>query len=223
MNPKYTAIITGGTSGLGFETVKVLDRKGWRVATCGRRNAIIERIKKDSDNRILAEVCDIRIDSSISLFLGKVEDAFKGIDVLVLNAADIGPVPLPTIENLETRDLRMTFETNFFGNFNFLKLALPLMRDGGIVVHITSDAAKEPYPGWAAYSSSKAAFDILIKILNEELKARRIKAFSFDPGDMNTAMHHLAIPDDRSPLKDPKVSAEELFMEIRKRVGEHDE
>jgi NAD(P)-dependent dehydrogenase (short-subunit alcohol dehydrogenase family) len=218
METKKSMVITGGTSGLGNELMNAFLNEGWTVAVCGRRKERIEKIRRENDN-VLAEICDIRIEPAIALFLEKVKMEFGGIDVLILNAAGIGPLPLPKIEDLRIEDLRLIFETNFFGNFNFLKYSLPLLRKGGMVIHITSDAATTPYPGWGAYSSSKAAFDTIIRILNVELEEKRIKALSYDPGDMDTEMHHIALPEDRSPLKSPKDAASVLLREIIGRLG----
>jgi NAD(P)-dependent dehydrogenase (short-subunit alcohol dehydrogenase family) len=218
METKKSMVITGGTSGLGNELMNAFLNEGWTVAVCGRRKERIEKIRRENDN-VLAEICDIRIEPAIALFLEKVKMQFGGIDVLILNAASIGPLPLPKIEDLRIEDLRLIFETNFFGNFNFLKYSLPLLRKGGMVIHITSDAATTPYPGWGAYSSSKAAFDTIIRILNAELEEKRIKALSYDPGDMDTEMHHIALPEDRSPLKSPKDAASVLLREIMGRLG----
>ena len=214
MDEKKVAVITGGTSGLGKETVKLFIERGWKVATCGRRRARIDLLNSEGNDNLLADICDISIDSSTSLFINKVERKFGGIDILILNAAALGPVPLPEVPNISLKDLRMTFETNFFGNFQFLKRALPLLRDGGKIIHVTSDAATTPYPGWGAYSSSKIAFDMLLKILDKELISRKISAFSFDPGDMDTDMHRTALPADTSDLKDPRAAAIELFEKV---------
>ncbi len=176
-------------------------------------------MNSEGNPNLLADICDISIDSSIAFFLKKVEQSFGRIDILILNAATLGPIPLREISDLNIIDLRMTFEVNFFGNFQFLRMALPLLRDGGKIVHITSDAATTPYPRWGAYSSSKVAFDMLIKILDKEVVSRRITAFSFDPGDMDTPMHHAALPDDKSDLKDPIIAARELFEKITDQEG----
>jgi NAD(P)-dependent dehydrogenase (short-subunit alcohol dehydrogenase family) len=219
MKTKISTVITGGTSGLGYEIMNTFLNEGWKVAVCGRRKAEIEKIKREHYNSILAEICDIRIEAAISLFLNKVKTELGGIDVLILNAATIGPLPLPKVEDLRIEDLRMTFETNFFGNFNFLKYSLPLLREDSMIIHITSDAATVPYPGWGAYSSSKAAFDAIVRVLNVELKERKIQAFSYDPGDMDTEMHHKALPNDLSPLKNPKDVSKALLREIMRRLG----
>jgi NAD(P)-dependent dehydrogenase (short-subunit alcohol dehydrogenase family) len=219
MNEKKVVVITGGTSGLGLETVKLFLGSGWKVATCGRRKARIDKLNSEGNPNLLADICDISIDSSSALFLKEVEQSFGRIDILILNAATLGPIPLREVSDLNIMDLRMTFEINFFGNFQFMRMALPLLRDGGKIVHITSDAATTPYPGWGAYSSSKIAFDLLLKILDKEIASRRITAFSFDPGDMDTPMHRAALPDDKLNLKDPRIAARELFEKVTDKEG----
>lgn len=219
MEQSRVALITGGTSGLGYELVKTFLEAGWEVATCGRRKAIIDRLKSEGADNFVADVCDISIDSSVAVFLREVEEKFGRIDLLVLNAASLGPVPLPLISDISIKDLRMTFETNFFGNFQFLKRALPLMKKNGKIIHITSDAATTPYKGWGAYASSKAAFDMIIKILNTELSSDKITAAVFDPGDMDTEMHRRAIPSDASSLKDPRDAARDLYFRIVEKGG----
>jgi NAD(P)-dependent dehydrogenase (short-subunit alcohol dehydrogenase family) len=80
-----------------------------------------------------------------------------------------------------------------------------------LVVNVSSDAAVTAYPGWGAYGASKAALRHLSQIWNEELASEGIRIASVDPGDMDTPLHALAVPDaDRSTLKDPDVAAREI-------------
>jgi NAD(P)-dependent dehydrogenase (short-subunit alcohol dehydrogenase family) len=82
---------------------------------------------------------------------------------------------------------------------------------GAVVVNVSSDAAVNPYPRWGAYSASKAALLHLSGIWDEELKGEGVRVLSFDPGDMDTPLHALALPDaDRSLLKHPEAAAVEL-------------
>jgi NAD(P)-dependent dehydrogenase (short-subunit alcohol dehydrogenase family) len=79
------------------------------------------------------------------------------------------------------------------------------------VLNVSSDAAIDPYPRWGAYGASKAALTHLTKIWHEELKSEEIHFLSFDPGDMDTALHRAAVPDaDPSTLKRAEVAACEL-------------
>ena len=86
---------------------------------------------------------------------------------------------------------------------------------GAVVLNISSDAAINPYPGWGAYGSSKAALHHLTRIWGEEHASDNVHFLSLDPGDMDTPMHAAAIPDaDPSTLKRPEDSARELVAAI---------
>jgi NAD(P)-dependent dehydrogenase (short-subunit alcohol dehydrogenase family) len=76
---------------------------------------------------------------------------------------------------------------------------------------VSSDAAVTAYPGWGAYGASKAALQHLSRIWGEELASEGIRIVSVDPGDMDTPLHALAVPDaDRSTLKSPDSAAREI-------------
>ena len=78
-------------------------------------------------------------------------------------------------------------------------------------MNVSSDAAVTPYAGWGAYGASKAALHHLSRIWNEELASEGIRVVSIDPGDMDTPLHALAVPDaDRSTLKSPDAAAREI-------------
>ena len=211
------AIITGGTSGLGKKLVELLLDEGWNVGTLGRRQKELDALKqKYPDGNLLAVQCDIRIESQIRNFIELVKKEFGSVDLWVLNAGTLGPAPLPLISELNLVDLRMTFETNFFANFSLLKEALKLKKGRLTIVHVTSDAVNGLYPGWGAYGASKAAMDFIVATLRNESESGEIDAFSFDPGDMDTEMHRLALPEDEG-LKDPAKSAEELYALLKEK------
>lgn len=213
------AIITGGTSGLGMHLVKLFLDRGWKVATLGRRQKELDKLKQRyPEGNLIAVQCDIRIESQVSNFIESAMKELGSVDLCVLNAGTLGPSELPRVSALDTVDLRMTFETNFFANFNLLKGALGLKNGRIAIVHVTSDAVKGMYPGWGAYGASKAAMDFIVSTLQNESDSSEIEAFSFDPGDMDTEMHHLALPDEEG-LKDPAESAQELYELVRERGG----
>ena len=88
-----------------------------------------------------------------------------------------------------------------------------LVREGrpALVINIISDAAVTPYAGWGAYGASKAALLHLSRIWDEELQAHGIRVQGIDPGDMDTPLHALAVPDaDRTSLKPPADAAREI-------------
>jgi NAD(P)-dependent dehydrogenase (short-subunit alcohol dehydrogenase family) len=87
---------------------------------------------------------------------------------------------------------------------------------GAAVVNISSDAAVTPYARWGAYGTSKAALKQMTRIRNEELSAEGVHFLSVDPGDMDTPLHALAVPDaDPATLKRPEISAHEILEAIR--------
>jgi NAD(P)-dependent dehydrogenase (short-subunit alcohol dehydrogenase family) len=91
--------------------------------------------------------------------------------------------------------------------------ALGIVNEGAaLVINISSDAAVNAYPGWGAYGASKAALRHLTAIWAEEAKADRVGFLSIDPGDMDTPLHALAVPDaDPLTLKRPEHSASEII------------
>ena len=219
MKNERTAFITGGTSGLGNALVGLLLDKGWRVATCGRRQNLIDDMNRKFEENLVAFSCDIRFDNHLDSAYKTVLDNFSGLDLLVLNAGELGPVPLPRVLDTSLMDLRRTMETNFFANFNVIKRFSQILNVSSLIVHITSDASSSYYPGWGAYGSSKAAMDHLVSVLNEEYNGTGRKAVSFDPGDMNTDMHRKALPDDDpETLRNPAESAAELYEIVERKL-----
>jgi NAD(P)-dependent dehydrogenase (short-subunit alcohol dehydrogenase family) len=140
-----------------------------------------------------------------------------GLDVLINNASSLAPVPLRPLADTDCEDLELALATNLVGPFRLTKALLGALAAsaregrGGVVVNISSDAAVNAYPGWGAYGASKAALLHLTRIWNEELTAEGVRFLSVDPGDMDTPLHALAIPDaDRSTLKRPETAAREV-------------
>ena len=90
-----------------------------------------------------------------------------------------------------------------------------------LLIHITSDAAVTPYAGWGAYGASKAALLHMSRIWNEELEPHGVRVEAVDPGDMDTPLHALALPDaDPATLKQPRQSAGEIVDLIVTRARE---
>ncbi|MBK5221451.1 MAG: SDR family NAD(P)-dependent oxidoreductase [Acidimicrobiia bacterium] len=115
------------------------------------------------------------------------------LDLVVNNASELGPNPLPRLADLALVDLRRIHEVNVVAPLGLIQASLPLLTEvSGTVVNITSDAAIEPYEGWGGYGSSKAGLDQLSRVLAAEHPELRI--WWIDPGDMRTDMHQAAFP-----------------------------
>jgi NAD(P)-dependent dehydrogenase (short-subunit alcohol dehydrogenase family) len=211
------ALVTGGTSGLGLALVQQLLDAGVGVAFVARTRDSVEAMARASPaaHGIVGDVA--RKEDIYPIALQAVA-ALGGLDVLINNASALGPVPLAPLADTDCEDLELALATNVLGPFRLTKALLGSLaasaREGhpALVVNISSDAAVSAYPQWGAYGASKAALHHLTRIWNEEMNADGIRFVSFDPGDMDTPLHALAVPDaDRSTLKDPATSARELL------------
>ena len=132
------------------------------------------------------------------------------IDLLVHNASTLGKTPLPLLLDTDCEDLERVLAVNLVGPFRLTKAVAGSMalRRRGLIVHVSSDAAVNAYPGWGAYGVSKAALDHLGRSWAAELEGTGVRVLDVDPGEMNTRMHAEAIPDaDPATLADPAVVA----------------
>jgi NAD(P)-dependent dehydrogenase (short-subunit alcohol dehydrogenase family) len=212
--------ITGGTSGLGLALVRELVSRGARVAFVARTRERVEQVARENPGAH-GIVGDVSMKEDIYPIAIQITGELGGLDVLINNASDLGPTPLPMLSDTECEDLEHVFATNVFGPFRLTKALIGALaasaREGRstVVLNVSSDAAVSPYPGWGAYGSSKAALHHLSRIWNEEHAAEGVHFLSLDPGDMDTPMHAAAIPDaDPAKLKRPEQSAHEFLEAI---------
>ena len=208
--------ITGGTSGLGAALVAELAGRHAHVAFVARHRDAVDRARRQFP-AAHGIVGDIARKEDIHPIAIQIVAALGGLDVLINNASSLGPVPLAPLADTECEDLEIALATNLVGPFRLTRTLLGALsasaRDGGhpLVINISSDAAVTPYPTWGAYGASKAALLHLTRIWDAELAADGVRLVSVDPGDMDTPLHALAVPDaDRSALKRPAVAAREI-------------
>ena len=212
--------VTGGTSGLGLALVRELLGRGARVAFVARTRARVEAVAREQAGAH-GIVGDVSAKDDIYPVALQVAGELGGLDVLVNNASDLGPVPLAMLSDTECEDLERAFATNVLGPFRLTKALMGALAAsaregrGAVVLNISSDAAVNAYPGWGAYGASKAALHQLSRVWGEEHAADGVRFLSLDPGDMDTPMHAAAIPDaDPSTLKRPELAARELAETI---------
>ena len=212
--------VTGGTSGLGRGLVRELLERGARVAFVARHRPDVQRTMLDLP-AAHGVVGDVSRKEDVHPIAIQILGALDGLDVLVNNASSLGPVPLRPLADTDCEDLERALATNLVGPFRLTKALLGSLaasaRGGGrpMVVNISSDAAVTPYENWGAYGASKAALQHLSRIWDAELAGEGIRVLSIDPGDMDTPLHALAVPDaDRSTLKHPETAAREIADQI---------
>jgi NAD(P)-dependent dehydrogenase (short-subunit alcohol dehydrogenase family) len=212
--------ITGGTSGLGLALVREFVARGANVAYVARN---IEGSAQASSPYpgTHAIAGDVSKKDDIYPMAMQITGELGGLDLLVNNASSLGPVPLALLADTDCEDLDQALATNLLGPFRLTKALLGALAAsaregrGSLVVNISSDAAVTPYPRWGAYGASKAALHHMTRIWNEELAPEGIRFVSLDPGDMDTPLHRLAVPDaDPAMLKRPEVAAVEIIDSI---------
>ena len=212
--------VTGGTSGLGLALVHRLHAAGAHVAFAARNANRVQRVAREHEGTH-GIVGDVANKDDIHPIALQVTGGLGGLDVLINNASDLGPVPLALLGDTECEDFERALATNVLGPFRLTKALLGALAAsaregrGAVVLNISSDAAVNPYAGWGAYSASKAALQHMSRIWDEELAAEGIRFLAIDPGDMDTPMHAAAVPDaDRASLKQPETAACELLEAI---------
>jgi NAD(P)-dependent dehydrogenase (short-subunit alcohol dehydrogenase family) len=217
-----TAIVTGGSRGLGRALVRTLADQGWLVVTDGRDAAALEQAVGDLD-RVVAVPGDVTDPQHRRRLVETAVEIGGRLDLLVNNAGGLGPSPLPGLADYPLDELTDLFVVNVVAPLGLIQTALPtLIANGGAIVNITSDASVEAYEGWGGYGSTKAALDHVGRVLAAEHPELRV--LTIDPGDMRTQMHQDAFPgediSDR-PLPEAAVPGLLALIEGDERTGRH--
>lgn len=204
------AMITGASRGLGATLARFLAGQGYDLLITARDAGPLEAFAKDLDRfggRVAALAGDVA-DPGHRDRLARAAASFGGLDLLVNNASTLGPTPLPPLSELSLVAFEDIFGVNVAAPLGLVQVTLPLLAQrNGLVVNISSDAARGGYPGWGGYGASKAALDLMSLTLANELSARGVAVVSVDPGDMRTAMHQAAYPgEDISDRPMPEVT-----------------
>jgi NAD(P)-dependent dehydrogenase (short-subunit alcohol dehydrogenase family) len=213
------ALITGASRGLGRAMSLAFARKGADLVLCARGETELRRVADEARElgaSVLMVIADIGVTRDVERLVVLALERYERIDVLVNNASELGPTPLPYLIDYPPHLFNDVVKVNLMGPFRLIWALLGgmLQRDDGVIINVSSDVAIHGYPGWGAYSVSKAALDGLTRTWAAELQGTGVKIFAIDPGDMNTAMHRAALPDDDpAELGDPAEVAE-VFVEL---------
>ena len=180
-----SAIVTGGTRGIGFAIAKALVSAGANVAITGRLESDVENatseLGKIGPGTISGYACDVRNYDAVKSLFG----AFGGVDILINNA---GIGIFSSVESMSPEDFRAVLETNVFGVFYCCHEAIPVMkqRGGGYIINISSLAGANPHPQMAAYNASKFGLNGFSEALMQEVRHDGIKVTYIMPGSVNT-------------------------------------
>ena len=213
-----TAVVTGASRGLGAATADALARRGYHLVVDARDAAALETAARSwtgaaSVDTVAGDVTDP--DHRRALI--EAAAATGRLDVLVNNASTLGPSPRPALRDAGAADLQRVHEVNVVAPLALFQHARRLLHaTGGAVVNLTSDVAVEALEGWGVYGSSKAALEQLTAVLAVEEPA--LDVYTLDPGDLRTAMHQAAFPDeDISDRPEPETAVPALLALLDRR------
>lgn len=200
---KYT-LITGASQGLGRQlAIAFAQEAAAGIALVARRrerlNEVRDRVLEVApQTRVLLIVADLTQPQEIERAIATTLKLTQGrLDVLVNNASSIGPTPMPFLLDYPLEGFRDVLNTNLIAPFLLIKKVLPAMiEQGGSITNVTSDAGITGYPGWGAYGISKFGIEGMSQTWAAELAGSGVRVNWVDPGDMNTAMHRAAEPDE---------------------------
>jgi NAD(P)-dependent dehydrogenase (short-subunit alcohol dehydrogenase family) len=184
-----TAVVTGGTKGIGRAIGASLVNAGVNVSFSARHEREIERaaaeLNEAGRGRAAGFFCDVRDEAQVKAFFAQTIENFGGVDILVNNA---GIGMFATVESMSADDFRAVIETNLCGVFYCCHEAIPLLkrRGGGYIINISSLAGTNAHPRMAAYNASKFGLNGFSEALMQEVRHDNIKVSYIMPGSVNT-------------------------------------
>jgi len=189
-----TALVTGGTDGLGRAAAILLAQNGYRVFAGGRntdRLAALDQLARERKLPLQAIELDVTDDPSVKRAVSEIERRAGPVDVLVNNA---GIAIAAVIEEMAIEDFRRVYETNVFGAIRVAQRVLPEMRRrrGGRIVNMSSISGRIAVPLMGAYASSKYALEAVSDSLRLEVYPFGIHVALIEPGYIPTSMNRTA-------------------------------
>ena len=198
------AVVTGSSSGIGYETALALARDGYTtyatMRNTSKQDKILDVAKNENLNLKVIEL-DVDKPDSIKAAITKIISDDQRIDVLVNNA---GYGQFGCTEDVSVDDFKKQFETNFFSIVRIIQEVAPIMRkqSSGIIVNISSVVGRMGLPGSPAYISTKFALEGFTECLRYELGQFGIKTTLIEPGVIKTNFFNsMKIPESKA---DPK-------------------
>ena len=187
----YTALVTGGSSGLGFEMARALLGRGATVIIAARAGERLEKAKAELEKAgdAYAVAMDVQDENSVEAAAAWYRARFERLDMLV-NGAGIGN-NAPGMEGLPqehafweipVKAVRAVLETNLLGFFLVSRSFVPLMGRGGSLVYVSTSDATMTRPGQLPYGPSKAGAEAMAAILAQELRPKGIRVNVICPG-----------------------------------------
>lgn len=211
------AVITGGSSGIGLAAAKAFVNEGAYVFIAGRRQPELDKAKAAIGRNVSTVQIDVAKLVDLERLFGQVKAEKGGLDMLVASAGfvEMAPMAAVTPEHFDK-----TFAINARGVFFTVQKAVPLMRDGGSIVLVSSGAHLKGIPFYVTYSATKAALRSFARSMAAELKDRGIRVNTLSPGAIDTP-----IIDGQFKTKEEADGAREMFKQMTPlgRIGKPEE
>ena len=183
------AIVTGGSSGIGYAVAERLLAEGARVAICGLTDAKVrasaEKLGAAAKSEVLGVACDVGVEAQVIALVDATVSRFGRLDIVVNNA---GMMVFKPLEELTDQDWRRVLDVDLLGAVHFTKQAFLRMKPGGAIVNVASVHAVMTSPLVAPYAAAKAAMLSLTRSAGIEGRAKGIRANVVLPGAIDTPM-----------------------------------
>lgn len=180
-----TAIVTGGSMGLGREVARSLHSQGFRVAIFGRSQRLLDEAIADLGGAVLPVRVDVADESAVTNGFAKVDEVLGPVDTLVNAAALFTPFG---IEDATSDRIMPLINTNFCGAVFCMREAVKRMRriGRGDIVNVSSESVRQSTPLFSVYTSTKAALESFTTLMGEELREESIRCMIFRVGRMHS-------------------------------------
>lgn len=212
-----TAVITGGTSGIGLATAKLFIGEGARVLVTGRNPKTLDAARAELGEGAIVFASDAASLTDIDALVAKAEEAFGKVDVLFINAGFGRWVPFEQMDEAVYDEM---FTLNAKGPYFTVQKLLPLMAEGSAVVFTTSIANEKGVPPVSAYGAAKAALRSFTRTLAAEFLPRGIRVNAVSPGPIETpSIGKMELP----PEAADQVREQVIEMVPMKRMGQAEE
>jgi len=199
-----TAVVTGGSTGIGLATAARLASEGAHVFITGRRKEALDRAVESIGDSVTAVPGDIAQPADLDRLYEAVRDRGRGLDVLFANAgvATLGPLEQATEEQFD-----QIFGVNVRGTLHTVQKALPLLNDGASVIINDSIRADDGREAFGLYAASKAAIRSLARTWANELKGRGVRVNTVAPGAIDTPGVDIAIGEENADAVKAELAA----------------
>src|SRR5258706_7908222 len=181
-----TAIVTGGSRGIGLAIARALVRSDANVMITGTRPTALDDAARELGAKAMARTANVRERADVERAFDAAASRFGGIDILVNNAGIGVFTPVATTTDEQWHDV---MDTNVTGVFYCCRAALPHMRSrgGGWIINISSLSGTNPFANGGAYCASKAALNAFSESLMQEVRHDGIRVATVAPGSVNTS------------------------------------